>query len=177
MAQEINWHQGSLVTADHQVLIGEISIQTNELLLMRNDNQSNVYPVHKIQSVRFYDRDADINRKFIVLRNEETDFYQGSLYEIVVLGKLEIVRQQKSLIRGKISSDDLDFDYFIVREGSMTKLQNFRRKFYSQLMAGSGELQQFVKEEKLDPNSLADAIRIVMFYNSMILPPALASLQ
>src|SRR6187431_568064 len=77
-AQELTWYKGVVVTANREVLIGEVSIQSVDLLLFRNSQTTGVYPAHKIQSLRFYDQDADINRRFLILNDVKPGFNRFS---------------------------------------------------------------------------------------------------
>jgi hypothetical protein len=172
LGREISWHQGSVVLINQQVLVGEISIQSSELVLFRNDDQGlvNVYPSHKIQWVRYYDEAADVNRKFCVINDSEFIFQHSSLYEIIITGKLDVIRKQRGLSKVQPISDRYDFDYFTLQAGVAVPLRDFKRKLYSAMMMDSITLQHYVKEQKLDPGNPADAIRIIMFFNTTALP-------
>lgn len=166
--REVSWYAGSIVLTDQHVLVGEISVQSAELIFFRDRGLVSVYPSHKILSVRYYDKDANINRKFRVIFNSKSVVPQYSLYESVVLGSFDVVRKQRGMTKDLLGSEIDDFEYFIESDGSFIPLRHFKHTLYPHMMAASQSLRQFVKTEKLDATRPADAIRIVMFYNSTI---------
>src|SRR5689334_15736427 len=103
--REIHWHEGVIVLTDQEVLTGEISVQSSEVLLFRHEGSVSVYPSYKIQSIRYHDRDADVNRKFRVIKDNDLAFQHFSFYEIIIMGKLEVVRRQRGLSKEFPASD------------------------------------------------------------------------
>src|SRR6186713_1997451 len=71
-AQHEVWFEGSLVLSTCEVLVGEILPPAGyDVVLFEKDNSRMVYPAHKIRSLYFYDRDKNINRKFISVKDDD----------------------------------------------------------------------------------------------------------
>ncbi len=166
-AKPVLWHEGSFVLKTKEVLVGEISIEPEyDLILHRSNGKVDVYPAHKIQAVYFYDEESNINRKFISLK-EAGLFNHYQLLEIVLRGEVSVYRKQKSWT-GNSPSDADGYHYFISQRDQLIDLLKFRSQVYPLLIEETGNmLTTFMDENKLNPNSSADAITIIGFYNSL----------
>jgi len=163
----MQWHQGSVVLKTNEVLVGEISFEPQyDLILHRSNGRVDVYPAHKIQSFYLYDEYANINRKFISLKQSGL-FNRYQVYEIVLRGEVYVYRKQKSWT-GNYPSDADGFDYFIFYRDQLMNLHKFRSKVYPYLLESAGsQLSFFVDKNKLNPNWSTNAITIIHFYNSL----------
>lgn len=166
-ARSVVWYEGSVVLKSREVLTGEISIEPDyDLILHRSNGKVEVYPAHKINSLYFYDAEANINRKFISLK-ETGLFNHHQLFEIVLRGEVSIYRKQK-LFTGTNPSDAEGYLYYIYHNEQLTDLIKFRTQIYPQLLESSGNtLSVFIKDHRLNPNSSANAIEIIKFYNDL----------
>jgi hypothetical protein len=166
-AEEMDWYEGSIVLKTKEVLVGEISIEpAYDLILHRIDGKVDVYPAHKIQSFHFYDKDANINRKFISLKQEGL-FNSHQLYEVVLWGDVDIYRKQKAWT-GNSPSDADGFSYYVSYRDQLNDIHKFRDRVYPYLLESAGSLLSvFMDENNLNPNFLANAITIAHFYNNL----------
>ncbi len=166
-ARETKWYEGSVVLKSSEVLTGEILIEPEyDLVLHRRNDKVDVYPAHKILSVYFYDADANINRRFISIKDSGL-FNHHQLMEVVLRGEVSIYRKQKGFT-GVGASDADGFHYFTVCQDRLVDLLKFRTQVYPRLMESSGnELSIFIKDHKLNPNCSAHAIIIIKFYNEL----------
>jgi hypothetical protein len=158
------WYRGSIVLSNEEVITGEVAIHAKQdVVLFRNEGMLTVYPAHKIQKVFFYDQRADINRKFVSLVSDGYGYHQFKIYEIVLYGEVTVLRKEK-----KFSDWDSpkDFNYFILQNQKIVPIKYFKRKIFPSLIAKDQfAVVSFVNDEKLNPNSLADIIQIIAYYN------------
>jgi len=166
--QPLNWYQGSLVLRDNTVLTGDISMESqHDLVLFRTDGKVNVYPAYKIAAVYYYDPLANVNRRFLTLKTENDQWHPIHLYEVVLKGEISVIRKLKALAVESYCSA-YDYDYFLVTNGGVIKLERFRKIVYPEILKEAGvSLSVYVRENKLDPNESAAAIQIVDHYNHM----------
>jgi hypothetical protein len=174
-APQITWHEGSLVLSDGVVKQGELSFQTSEVVLFRDAESFMVYKPHQVASFYFFDREANMNRKYFSIGASQVT---SRFYEVVVWGKLWVVRQLKSafLIHHQ-PSDKFDYQYFIYDQDRLTDLKQFKRLVLPTLTFQNSELFTLIKEKGLDPNQKADVIRIVKYYNQSTAPASLVSIH
>lgn len=167
-AQSLKWHEGAIVLASGKVVIGNISIEPmHDLVLLKKEGNPTVYPAHKIRSLYFYDRDANINRRFIVHHERQAFVRHDLLYEVVLQGAITVVRRQQS--RWGHPSDATDFAYYCKQGDQLATLHKFSRKIYPELLNGDDKrLNGFIRENRLFAATDANLIRIIEYYNHLI---------
>lgn len=162
----LKWNAGILVTIDGQVQQGELAFQVSEIVLFRTAGEVTVYPANKVHSFRYYDQEENINRKYV----SHLSAYgrNASFYEVIVVGEVNVMRLLKSQrITDRKKSDLDDYDYFVLLEENLINLKQFSNKVYPNLVYRSEQIPFLVKEQHLNPNQKADAIRIVQLYNKV----------
>lgn len=160
----VKWNKGVLVTAGGEVRQGELAFQISDLVLFKTAGEVTVFPAHKVHSFRYYDLEENINRKF-VSRNSPFDSH-SVFYEVVVVGKAEVMRKLKSgIVSNQKNSDKDGYDYFVFFENNLVRLNQFRNRVYPELITSSSQMATLIKEHHLNPNSKADTIQIIQLYN------------
>ena len=160
----INWNKGSVVDSHGKVLVGEVALQSIDLILFREDNQVSVFTPFQVKSFYYYDEGEHINRKFTALKlaNHKTPLF----YELVVWGEVQVVRlaKNRNLLKHKLGNAK-DYNYLVRYNDSYTKLDNFKRDVYNELIEKSPRLHQIIHKQKLSPFYEPDIIEIVKLYN------------
>jgi len=166
-ARDLEWHDGSVVLASRNVLTGKIAMEPGfDLVLLRTADSCLVLPAHKILSLYFYDADENINRKFVSLKENENPRAPQHFYEVVLYGKVNVVRRLPFIKSRSKGADAHDYVYFVQQENALTKLDRFNKDIYPSLLSSSGSLlADFVSANRLDPTDAAQAIRIIEYYN------------
>jgi len=167
-AQENTWHHGSVVLSSQEVRVGEICHQgMHDAILFRSNKQVSVLAAHKIQSVQYYDSQANINRKFISIRETNVVWRVHKLYEVVLQGEVSVLRKPKT--RSTQLEDTEDHIYYVRYQGKVVDLKSFRSKVYPILTRNGGPMLSVYKfDHHLNPNSPAEAIRIIQYYNTLM---------
>ena len=169
VANTTEWTIGTVVLNNDQVVNAEISIAAkHDLVLIKHDDRVDVLAAHRIKAIYYYDKNQDLNRKFISVATNNFHHQQWRLYEVVLGGDIAVVRKMKT-IASKAESDKDDFDYFIYSHNEMVSLKRFRTLIYPELVASQGELlTAYVKANRLNPNNGANAIAIVERFNKLV---------
>ncbi len=167
------WYQGTVVLSNQQVLVGDISVYpTYDLIMLRSEKGIMTLAASKIKAFYFYDSAANINRKFIAYEHPEYNFPQYKLYEVVVVGPILVLRKQVIYSRGEDNAND--FNYFILFESTLIELQKFKRLVYPKIVKQSKELIAHIKRNRLNPNQMGNAIKIIQHYNGSSIQADLA---
>lgn len=158
------WSEGIIVMADGEVRQGELAFQVSDIVLFKAAGEVTVFPAHKVRSFRYYDRQANVNRRFVSrLRSTEKT---ASFYEVVVWGEVSVMRKLNyQTISNREKSDKYDYDYFICFQSKLVPLRNFRNQVYPNLISNSSQVERLINAHHLNPNNQADAIQIVQLYN------------
>jgi hypothetical protein len=175
-ARDLVWHDGSVVLASRKVLTGKITIESAfDLVLLRTGDSCMVLPAHKVLSLYFYDADENINRKFVSLKENDEARAPQHFYEVVLYGKVNVVRRLPFIKARSKEADAQDYVYFVQWENELIKLDRFKKDIYPAMLSSSGKmLGEFVSANRLDPADAAQAIRIIEYYDHTIVAGALA---
>ena len=170
--QNLTWESGVLITKSQEVLTGSLVYHAaHEAVLIRHkeNNKADFFSSHKIQSFRFYDSKADVNRQFICLEKSEF-FPDDALLEIVVSGSIKIVRKLKGSIDQLTYADDAeDFNYYIFVHSRLIPLQQFKLKILPIILDRHLiEIKAFIEQGKIDVNTSTAAIRVIKEYNRLM---------
>lgn len=167
MAHDRVWYTGALVLQTQEVLTGILAVEPDHgIVLHKQGGQVNIYPAHRVQSLQFFDPQANINRKYISLQQGTRSRYR--LYEVVVKGTVHILRYAKRNI-SSVYSDADSFIYYIYTGSELVQLRTFRKLVYPTLQREGGvQFAMFVLEENLNPNNPVHAIRMVQYYNMQV---------
>jgi len=152
-----------------EVLVGKISIKDeHDLILFERDEKRTVYPAHKIRSLYFYDRGRNINRRYLSLKEDNGVRSTDHLYEIVVTGKVDVLRRKKTSAFSE-HPGELDFNYFVRYNDELLALRKFKKKVLPQLQSEPDtRLENFIAANKLRVDLPTGAIRIIEYYNSIV---------
>lgn len=163
--------KGAVVLQDGTVFTGNVSILSYQLVCLGVDNEQVILAPHKISQVRYYDKESNINRKFISIKTPSTLSEVYTLYEEVLYGPVSVVRKPSSLYgSGKLALSDHDaFDYFARTSDKLISLKKFRSTLFPQFREELGErIDQYIHQKQLDIYNTADVIRIIQFYNQVV---------
>lgn len=165
-AHDRAWYTGAIVLQTQEVLTGIIAVEPQHgIVLHRLGDQVTIYPAHRVQSIRFFDAPANINRQYISLSHGAWKRYH--LYEVVVKGPVHVLRRQKKTISSENPDAD-SFLYYIYTGSELVQLRSFRKQVYPALQREGGvQFSMFVLQQNLNPNDAAHAIRMVQYYNSL----------
>jgi len=158
------WQQGVVVLTNDEVLTGKVAHVQPDLLLVEQEGNVTVYAPHKVVSFRYHDSLKNINRHFLSLKPEANSPLRY-LFEVVVFGKMKVVRRNGSFTDNALK-DDRDFQYYTWFEGTLSPLRKFKSKVFDHLSPDEhGLLSHFASEQRLNPAQMADAIQIILHYN------------
>jgi hypothetical protein len=168
-AQSLEWFEGSVVLSTCEVLVGKISIKSeHDLILFEQGETRTVYPAHKIKSLYFYDRGSNINRRYLSFKEDYGARSSYHLYEIVVTGKVDVLRKKKMTAFSEHPSE-LDFNYFTLYNDELIALRKFKKKVFPHLQSEPDtRLENFITANKLRADLPTNAIRIIEYYNSLV---------
>lgn len=164
-AQDITWYEGSVVLANANVVKGKISVhQGYDLISVRNGDALQVYPAHKVHAVYYYDRKANINRKFTCIQQPMGNLSGYQLYEIVLSGEIRVLRHVRTA-SSDVEQDASGYHYYYQVHDDVVSLHRFRNRTYPAMVRACESLLPYVEQNHLDPTEPADIILIIDHYN------------
>lgn len=162
------WSKGCVTLSDDQVIVGEFSHQEQlDLLIHRSLDGIKVLPLYRVKLLRYYDSVANINRQFLTIRDTHS-FQQWKLFEVVVQGKVKVVRRLKFHRPEFFASQANDYNYFVWDNSKLTSISQFRHDAYPKLLEdNSYEIKSFVETHHLGLRDVKSVIMIVKEYNKL----------
>lgn len=166
-AKSSKWYEGTVVLNDEKMLVGEISLEpTNDFISLRAGGTVVMYAANKIHSFYFFDAEQSTNRKFLSLKDVDPTKNKNHFYEVVLRGKVNILRQQKPGVEQEANTNFANFNYYVRMDNRLTNLSEFRKHIFPLLLQSrNDQIITFIYQNKLNPNSPDNAIKIIDFYN------------
>ncbi|UYN87115.1 MAG: hypothetical protein KIT51_02220 [Cyclobacteriaceae bacterium] len=172
----MQWHEGVIVLHDNQVLAGKLNVeQVHDVVLFRHRDSLNVtvLPAFKVKAVNYYDVASNINRRFISL-DQQSAARTTYLYEVVVTGTVRVLRRLNTY--HSVPPNDDEYMYYSMKNDELVELKKFGGTMFTHLDDLSGHrLSVYVRAKRFDPYQLADAIRIIQYFNSLEIPAGVLS--
>lgn len=165
-AQNISCVDGSLVMHNDEVLVGQMHVEEQyDLVLFQHQSTRMVYPAHLIKAFHFYDKKANVNRRYVSLSEPNRKRTEYHFYEVVVPGEITVLRRKKASAFSN-HTDALDYNYFTHYNNLLLPLSKFASTIFPHLVTGADEIvERYILENRLKPYRAAGAIRIIEFYN------------
>lgn len=172
----LQWYEGVVVLYNNQILVGKVSVeQVHDVVLFRHSDSLNitVLPAFKVKAVNYFDVTNTINRRFISLDQQSTR-RTTCLYEVVVTGKVWVLRRLNKY--HSMPPGDDEYMYYSMKNDELVELKKFGATMFAHLDDLSGQqLSVYVRAKRFDPYQLADAIRIIQYFNSLEIPAGVLS--
>ena len=160
------WYPGSLVTADREVLVGDMGpYPLLDVIIVKTTSGTQVLKAHQIESCFYFHSVENRNVRWVSLPSGPDQ--PQRLFEVVLSGRVDVLRRPKP---GSLDAQPgvLDHDYFTEDNDTITSMDEFRTRVFDGLIRRyPSEFQVFLQREKLNPNYLGDAIRIVQHFNEV----------
>lgn len=170
------WYTGVIVLNSSEVITGTLAIK-DDAVLVKKGLRVEVVPAHRLVAVRYYDALANINRKFVV--HSDTSGYHRSfeILEVVVTGKLSVLRKPRGEVKADPGRREAAFYYFIKTNNGLESFRHFSRSRLPELKASVQSLDHYIKKSKIRVNDKAGIIKFVTYYNGCSLAESSASVD
>lgn len=167
-----NYYDGVVVLSNKEVIVGRVSVVSFQVVVVESSASRDVYPSHQVREVRFFDKEHNINRKFISLPISDNFANEFSFFEEIVFGEALVLRKPKrnSCINETLSVlDHSDFDYYIVWEGNLIPTNRFSKEVFPQVrQLYETEVTSYMADKKLNLYRAGDVIELIRFYNKIV---------
>ncbi|HNP95350.1 MAG TPA: hypothetical protein PKJ63_06965 [Cyclobacteriaceae bacterium] len=168
--KEPMWYEGVVVLESGELIKGNLSFPSFELVFAVTEQGERIaLPANKIKLIRCYDPLLKANRRFDSFPVDEGYLQTRKLFEVVVKGTVSVLRRPVNLYREISEIDHLDYNYyFVTASQSIKEFRDFASDGLSQMKIGVGDvITDYIRENHLRPNQMADIIMIVKFYNEL----------
>ncbi len=176
---ETGWHPGVIAFKDNSTIRGEINYkQKHEKIQVIVKGKKSTFAAHQLKFFQYYDKNEGFNRAFVSLdNNEKIKRPHKAMFEIVLEGALpyyrkpylieKIVVKHNQATSDHIISDFIEYDYFLYTKDGLVKAVNFGDNILPYMKKHLKSISNFIVNNKLDVNLVADQIQIVDHYNAL----------
>lgn len=184
---KFDWFDGTIVTKSGQIVTGNYAVAyDHETLLVKNGKGYKAIPAFKINTFAFNDTKHSINRKFKVLEQFTKGRKQHEFYEVVTVGKVEIIRKRKTkyLRRQELEKirlqlhlnaaqqqalmEIMGYHYYILKKTEIYPVRKLNKKKLLDLLDGNdSETSFYIKLNNLNMKKVSDYVQVVNFHNEM----------
>lgn len=183
---EEHWHNGYILLNDGDTLRGRLRFSLeNELLQFDLGNgQLQALNARSVLFFEIFDQYFRQKRQFIVLpfaKNPAQDYESPTIFEVLatgdyitLLGRERLVTQTATVTSPYVIGPIMTvrrpkFEYYFLYKNGSIRFYGGDRKDITQYLPGMDErLQNFIRQNRLNPDEPADLVKIVNYYNQAI---------
>ncbi len=187
-APQTAWSSGVIVTADEQILQGEIRYNYAYDIVMYRENADaslQTFSTNQITSFRYYDEKQDRVRYFHKYTYRESDYItRPGFFEVVLSGNISYLRKHNGVTyfdatdsrrfavkrSGRTSPDVVCYDYYVQLNGEIIRARQFKREVLPWLLNQNIAVKDHMKEHGLRSGYVDDQIRLVRYANERLQP-------
>jgi len=182
---EEHWHQGFLIHNDGDTLRGKLryNLENDVVQLSTNEGIIQTFSARQILYFEFFDDYYKRKRPFIVLpyaKNPSSNYKSPTIFEVLTSGNYVTLLARERLVTQMVTATSPyiigptvavrrpRFEPFFLYENGEIRPYNDKKEL-SRFLPGMDErLNHFIKQNKLNPDDIADLIKIVNYYNQAI---------
>ena len=180
------WHEGFVVTIDHDTLNGTIKydLETN-MVQINVQNQIRAFSSYKVFYFELFDEVYKNYRQFYTIPYKlKANYSAPVIFELLYEGGLSLLSREKIVqvsptsnpiyysSRGMYSPSFtqtlVEYDYyFLDKKGLIMYFDGSRNDLLRIMSKKKEEVKSFMQKNRLKPSDMKDLIRIASFYNSI----------
>jgi hypothetical protein len=173
----VAWDHGVIYLNDGNTIKGKLHYNLEkDLVLLENQGRVMVFTAEKISRFTFYDHLLSAQRNFISVNPENLSSKKRIIFEIVMPGRLTLLRLQKSGSGNDGYYDDeiqqfmgysSGFTYFFLYKNKVHRLRNFKKQYISIAGESMNEIKEYILQNKLKYTSIPHQVKLIKFFNNL----------
>ena len=183
---QTDWSSGLIITADDEILQGEIRYNyAHDIVMYRSNADANqqTFSTNHITSFRYFDKEQDRVRYFqkhTYRKSEHID--RPAFFEVVLLGDISYLRKHNGAtyfdatksrrfsVRSdsKVSPDVMCYDYYVQLNGEIIRARRFKQEVLPWLLNQNIAVKDHMKKHDLHSSYVDDQIRLVRYANKQL---------
>lgn len=183
-APQTAWSSGIIITAEDQVLQGEIRYNyAHDIVMYREHADANLqtFTTNHITSFRYYDEEQERLRHFQKYAYQESSYViRPAFFEVVLLGNINYLRKHNGVTyfdasdsrrfavkrSSRIYPDVVCYNYYVQLNGEIIRAREFKQEVLPWLMSQNIAIKDHMKEHGLRSRYVDDQIRLVRYANT-----------
>lgn len=175
------FHEGFLVTTEKDTIKGSLKYDLDaNTVIVFNKGKTITFSSHKVFYFEIFDSILDNYRQFYSIPyTVNIDYKIPVFFELVYEDKLSLLAREHIISQTVNSSSAywgggnttrlvLKYSfYFLDTEGKITYFSGKKKELLEFMRKKQSDVKKFMKDNKLDPDEMADLVRITAFYNTI----------
>ncbi len=178
------WHEGEVTLLSGEKHEGKIKYNFEaDLVQLNESNRIRTFSARKILFIEIFDQELGRHRQFYALPyNIRPNYKVPMLFEVLYENTLSLMAREKIVQEtipqygyfnhfgnGPATRFRLDFDYYFLNaQGDIVTYTQKKDDLYQIFSKHRGEIEKYVKENKLKHDRPRDLVRITAYYNSLL---------
>lgn len=173
-----NWDTGTLYFNDGSTLLGKLLYHPEkELVFMENQGKIIAYSAQRLIKFSYNDEFLSVERNYIsVTVNNKGYLHKKYFFEVVMLGDLTLLRQQKSRSHCDGYYDEelkqfigytSHFNYFFLYKGGIYPLKNFKKQYKEIVGDAIHHIDEYIKATKLSFKYVPHQVKMIHYFNKL----------
>lgn len=175
------FHEGFMITVEKDTLKGDLryDLEANVLTIIYQ-GKTKSFSSHKVFYFEIYDKVMNNYRQFYSIPyTVNYDYKIPVFFEVVYEGKLSLLRREQIVVQsvnttsaywggGSTLQNVIKYSYYFLDDkGNITYYSGRKKDLLSIMSRKQNAVKEYIKENKLDTDEIADLIRITSFFNSI----------
>lgn len=174
------WHDGFVVTADQDTLQGQVKYDMEANVVQVTHYQVvKTFSSHKVFYFEIYDKILNTYRQFYSIPyNVNYDYEIPIFFEVLYEGGVSLLSRER-IVQETVSSNSAYYGgtfvrevvsytfYFLDKTGHIDMFGGKKSDLLTIMSKHSKEVKDYIKQNQLRIDEIADLIRITAFYNSL----------
>jgi hypothetical protein len=171
------WEMGMVHLNDGRLIRGRLYYNPEKkLVLVENQGKILTYTPESLVRFSVYDNMLLVQRNYISIMPDNASSTQKYIFEIVVNGKLSLLRHQKTKTHYEGYYDQeiqqfigysSDFTYYFLYENNVYSLKNFKKQYVEIVGESITKINIYLKNNKLRFNQVPHQIKLINFFNHL----------
>lgn len=175
------FHKGFMVTTNKDTVKGDIKYDMEaNLLTVVNKGIAKSFSSHKVFYFEIFDNILNNYRQFYAIPYKvNVDYKIPVFFELVYEGKLSLMARERIVSQtvnttsaywggGTAMQLVIEYSYYFMdSKGKITYFSGRKKDLLLFMRKKQTHIKEFIKENKLDTDEMADLVRITAFYNSI----------
>lgn len=171
------WHDGKIVLESRDTLKGLVKYDLQQDLIQYNSQRGSVeaFTARKVLFFEIFDKTVGLYRQFFSLPYSATGGYQTPVFfELLEEGKMTLLTRETLEYRtynspyyyGSTSRLVITYKYYMLNDSGITEFIGKKSDLLKLMGKYAGNVEDYMRENKLDVEDRDDIVKIVSYYNS-----------
>lgn len=175
------FHKGFLVTTEKDTIKGDLKYDLDaNILTVVHRGKTKSFSSHKVFYFEIFDSILNNYRQFYSIPyTVNYDYKIPVFFELVYEGKLSLMAREH-IVSQTVNSSSAYWGggnttrlviqytfYFMNNKGEISYFSGRKKDLLTLMRKKQSDIKDFIKENKLDTDEMADLVRITAFYNSI----------